>query len=256
MKTQFFTNARFQNFQIFKFDGLPGAGQNLAQFSPRKVGIVIWLTLNCGLLVGTWLQCMGIPPTCKVYLMGFSNRCITTCLNVLKLITLERHTLGFGKNGGLWMTLPFPGPLFYQVSLLLKERMFPKYRTTTLVASLLLSNHWTFLGVSFFIFFRRKGVGCTLMHNTPPPMFSNKLGLLLLRLGWRPGKPSIPLGGVMFIDCCNQICQPKCQTCVLIPVGLGSKKGFHGTIYSYQMLVDANNFSFHVQFHQKRIMKI
>jgi hypothetical protein len=87
-------------------------------------------------------------------------------------------------------------------------------------------------------------------------MFSNKLGLLLLRLGWRPGKPSIPLGGVMFIDCCNQICQPKCQTCVLIPVGLGSKKGFHGTIYSYQMLVDANNFSFHVQFHQKRIMKI
>jgi hypothetical protein len=33
---------------------------------PRKVGTFIWLILNRGLLVGTWLQCMGILPTCKV----------------------------------------------------------------------------------------------------------------------------------------------------------------------------------------------
>ncbi len=33
---------------------------------PRKVGTLIWLTLNRGLSVGTWLQCMGILPTCKV----------------------------------------------------------------------------------------------------------------------------------------------------------------------------------------------
>ncbi len=33
---------------------------------PRKVGTLIWLTLNRGLLVGTWLQCMGILRTCKV----------------------------------------------------------------------------------------------------------------------------------------------------------------------------------------------
>ncbi len=33
---------------------------------PRKVGTLIWLTLNCELLVGTWLQCMGISPMCKV----------------------------------------------------------------------------------------------------------------------------------------------------------------------------------------------
>jgi hypothetical protein len=33
---------------------------------PRKVGTLIWLTLNRGLLVGTWLQCMGIlaPLSC------------------------------------------------------------------------------------------------------------------------------------------------------------------------------------------------
>ncbi len=33
---------------------------------PRKVGTLIWLTLNRGHPVGTWLQCMGILPTCKV----------------------------------------------------------------------------------------------------------------------------------------------------------------------------------------------
>jgi len=33
---------------------------------PRKVGTFIWLTLNQGLPVGTWLQLMGINPICKV----------------------------------------------------------------------------------------------------------------------------------------------------------------------------------------------
>jgi hypothetical protein len=33
---------------------------------PRKVGTLIWLTLNQGLPVGSWLKFMGIPPNCKV----------------------------------------------------------------------------------------------------------------------------------------------------------------------------------------------
>ncbi len=33
---------------------------------PRKVGTFIWITLNQGLPVGTWLQHMGIPPHCKI----------------------------------------------------------------------------------------------------------------------------------------------------------------------------------------------
>ncbi len=32
----------------------------------RKVGTLIWVTLNQGLPVGTWLQLMGIEPLCKV----------------------------------------------------------------------------------------------------------------------------------------------------------------------------------------------
>jgi hypothetical protein len=33
---------------------------------PRKVGTLIWLTLNKGLPVGTWLRTMGLPSLCKV----------------------------------------------------------------------------------------------------------------------------------------------------------------------------------------------
>jgi hypothetical protein len=37
---------------------------------PRKVGTLIWLTLNQGLLVGSWLQFMGIAPNYKVCSSG------------------------------------------------------------------------------------------------------------------------------------------------------------------------------------------
>ncbi len=50
---------------------------------PRKVGIFIWLTLNCELPVGTWLQCMRIPPTCKVYPDGLYElwqHCLLECV--------------------------------------------------------------------------------------------------------------------------------------------------------------------------------
>jgi hypothetical protein len=33
---------------------------------PKKVGSLIWLTLNRALPIGTWLQCMGISPSYKV----------------------------------------------------------------------------------------------------------------------------------------------------------------------------------------------
>ncbi len=33
---------------------------------PRKVGTLVWLTLNQGPPTGTWLQVMGISPTCNI----------------------------------------------------------------------------------------------------------------------------------------------------------------------------------------------
>jgi hypothetical protein len=49
---------------------------------PRKVGTLIWLTLNQGLPVGSWLQLMGIPPQCKVCNSGAKEspqHCLLEC---------------------------------------------------------------------------------------------------------------------------------------------------------------------------------
>jgi hypothetical protein len=49
---------------------------------PRKVGTFIWLTLNQGLSVGTWLQLMGINPLCKVCdsnVEEFLKHCLLEC---------------------------------------------------------------------------------------------------------------------------------------------------------------------------------
>jgi hypothetical protein len=49
---------------------------------PRKVGTLIWLTLNQGLPTGTWLQVMGISPTCKTCSSGAPEspqHCLLDC---------------------------------------------------------------------------------------------------------------------------------------------------------------------------------
>jgi hypothetical protein len=49
---------------------------------PRKVGALTWLILNNGLLVGIWLQIMGIPATCKGCDQGLSEpaqHCLMEC---------------------------------------------------------------------------------------------------------------------------------------------------------------------------------
>jgi hypothetical protein len=51
-------------------------------FRPRKVGTLIWLTLNQGLPIGSWLQLMGIPPHCKVCNSGAEEtpqHCLLDC---------------------------------------------------------------------------------------------------------------------------------------------------------------------------------
>jgi hypothetical protein len=49
---------------------------------PRKVGALIWLTLNKGLPVGTWLQTMGLQSTCKGCDQGLpesAQHCLLDC---------------------------------------------------------------------------------------------------------------------------------------------------------------------------------
>ncbi len=49
---------------------------------PRKVGALIWLTLNRGFPVGTWLQTMGLHATCKGCDQGLresAQHCLMEC---------------------------------------------------------------------------------------------------------------------------------------------------------------------------------
>jgi hypothetical protein len=49
---------------------------------PKKVGTLIWLTLNQGLPVGSWLKLMDIPPAAKFATWASRRPLSTACLNV------------------------------------------------------------------------------------------------------------------------------------------------------------------------------
>ncbi len=165
-----------------EFDTTPALARLELSFgSPLVVGSLLALGSNA------WVSLLRA----RSALMGFLNRHNTASLNVLKQNTLGRCILGFGKNGRLQMTLPFLGLLFIKRSSCRKRR-WSSQNPGLSRWWFLLGSHRIFLGVSFFISFGRIGVGCTLMRNTPPAMFSNKLGSLLLKLGWWARKPSIP----------------------------------------------------------------
>ncbi len=78
---------------------------------PRKVGTLIWLTLNWGLPVGTWLQCMGILPTCKVCTKEVPESLQHCFLECPSLNGLGRPSITYGKNGERPMTSLCPGHL-------------------------------------------------------------------------------------------------------------------------------------------------
>ncbi len=76
---------------------------------PQKVDTLIWFTLNRGLLIGTWLQCMGILPTCKVCTEEapeFPQHCFLEC--PLAKRAWEAFITS-GKNGDRPMTSLSPG---------------------------------------------------------------------------------------------------------------------------------------------------
>jgi len=50
---------------------------------PRKVGTLIWLILNKGFLVGSWLQQIGLPSQCKVYVSNLEESAQHLFLNCL-----------------------------------------------------------------------------------------------------------------------------------------------------------------------------
>jgi hypothetical protein len=94
---------------------------------PQKVNTLIWLTLNQGLPVGTWLQCMGILPTCKVCTeeaLESPQHCLLS--SVPSPNKLERPFITYGKNEERPMTSLFPGHSSCWVKLSSREKMTPR----------------------------------------------------------------------------------------------------------------------------------
>ncbi len=88
---------------------------------PRKVGALIWLTLNRDLPVGTWLQTMGLQATCKGCNQDTpesAQHCLMDCTPAQKASNAFRRTWDeWGAPSRLSITWPF---------ILLGEAVFEK----------------------------------------------------------------------------------------------------------------------------------
>ncbi len=78
---------------------------------PRKVGTLIWLTLNQGLPVGSWLKLMDIHPNCKVCNLGAEEtlqHCLLECPMAQKAWNaFKRIWSDWKSNRDLKITWPF-----------------------------------------------------------------------------------------------------------------------------------------------------
>jgi len=102
---------------------------------PKKVGTFIWLTLNQGLLVGTWLQLMGIPPIAKFVTEELKNLPSTTCSSAPWCNVLGKLIRKFGKTRKRLKISPSPGHSSYLGRLSPNERTTPPDSSHTMPAT-------------------------------------------------------------------------------------------------------------------------
>ncbi len=119
---------------------------------PRKVGTFIWPTLIGVSPVGTWLQCMGILPTCKVCTKEAPEspqHCLLECPSPNRL---GRHSITSSKNGEHPMTSSFPDLSSCWVKLSLREKMNP-WDPRVPCRRLLLHQTIIYILLSFILYF-------------------------------------------------------------------------------------------------------
>ncbi len=156
--------------------------------SPLKVGTLIWLTLNRGLLVGTWLQLMGIPPTYNICDSGVTKTPNTASSTALLLNALRRPSREFGNTRSRPRTSPYHGPSSYSGRLSTNVKMTPPVSMATMsvtfftLGNLLISS----IASSSIISGRRSAEGTSVTST-----FSRRS---FIRLGWPPSKSAWPLG--------------------------------------------------------------
>jgi len=161
---------------------------------PRKVGALTWLTLNNGLSIGTWLQIMGIPATCKGYDQGLpesAQHCLMEC------IPAQQTWNAFIR---VWSKWEAPNRLHITWPFILLGEPCLKRKTTpwtsiaiTQAAAPIDGNRSTSSGAFCSTTSGPKDATSISTAFTPSKGSCSKLGRPQLRLAWPLGKPSGPL---------------------------------------------------------------
>ncbi len=169
---------------------------------PQKVGTLIWLTLKQGLPVGTWLQCMGILPTCKVCTEEAPE---SPQHRLLECPLAKRAWEAFCY---VWQKWGAPNDVTLSQSfIMLDEAIFerehdtPGSKDTMQGASPTSNNHLTSFVASTCTSFGRRDAGSISITSIPLGKSFSKPGWLPLRLGWPLGRPSTsfdPPGNLVF----------------------------------------------------------
>jgi len=161
---------------------------------PRKVGIFIWLTLNCELPVGTWLQCMRIPPTCKVYPDGLYElwqHCLLECVKAK--YAWEAYFRVWQKWGAL-DDIALSWPLILLGDLVVeKEDDPPKIQNYHAGGFSFITQPLDILRsfIFYFLWSKRCRMHFDVQYSSHNVL--QQAWVVIVGLGWRTGKPSILL---------------------------------------------------------------
>jgi hypothetical protein len=162
---------------------------------PRKVGTLIWLTLDQGLPTGTWLQVMGISPTCKTCSSGAPEspqHCLLDCPQRNAPGALSKEC---GRNGKPPKTSSSTGPSLCWARPPSSARKTPRACTLTTQEDTLTSgSRLTFYAPSSYTTFGPRDAVSTLTIATPSTKSSRKPRWPPSKSAWPPGRPSRPLG--------------------------------------------------------------
>jgi len=159
---------------------------------PKKVGTLIWLTLNQGLPVGTWLQLMGIDPICKVCdtnQVESPTHCLLECpkaqraWDAFKEVWKERRLTSTSLGLSCFSGKPSTNV----------RKIRRTSSPTTRGASLTSGSPLTSSRVFSCTICGLGGAERTSTTNTPSSKFSLRPGWPRSRSAWPPGRPSEPV---------------------------------------------------------------
>jgi hypothetical protein len=166
---------------------------------PRKVGTLIWLTFNQGLPTRTWLQVMGISPTCTTCNSGAPEspqHCLLDCPPAQR---------AWGAFKRVWEEWKAPEDVTFNWPFALLGEASIKHEEDPPGLHAYHPGGYTYLRqpldilrtyILYYLWSAKDAVSTSTIA-TPSTKSSRKPGWPSSKLAWPPGRPSGPLGRSM-----------------------------------------------------------